>query len=61
MDDAGSFTVTNVQPPILSATPATNASDCPTYTQAVNSPHAEKWWETMETELTMLESDFHTW
>jgi hypothetical protein len=57
MDDSGSFTITNAQAHILSATPATNASDSPTYTQVINSPHAKKWWEAMETELMMLESN----
>eukprot|EP00804_Cyclotella_cryptica_P015225 CCRYP_000758-RA/>CCRYP_000758-RA protein AED:0.58 eAED:0.43 QI:0/-1/0/1/-1/1/1/0/170 len=57
MDDPGSFTVTDVQPHILTATPAVDTSDSPTYSQAIHSPHAEKWWEAMETELTTLESD----
>ena len=53
----GSLTVTDIQPHILSAKSITNAADSPTYTQAINSPHAEKWWEAMESELTILESE----
>ena len=50
-----------IQPHILSAKSATNAADSPTYSQAINSPHAEKWWEAMESELTTLESDLLAW
>jgi hypothetical protein len=57
----GSFTVTDVQPHIISAKSAANATDSPTYTQAINSPHAEKWWDAMESELTTLESDLQAW
>eukprot|EP00804_Cyclotella_cryptica_P007533 CCRYP_010639-RD/>CCRYP_010639-RD protein AED:0.26 eAED:0.26 QI:0/0/0/1/0/0/3/0/643 len=60
-DDPGSFTVTDVQPHILAAKSATNTADNPTYGQAINSPHAEKWWEAMESELTTLESDLQAW
>jgi ATP-binding cassette subfamily B (MDR/TAP) protein 1 len=60
-DDAGSFTVTDVQPHILSAKSKTNSADSPTYTQAINSPHAEKWWEAMESKLTTLESELQAW
>ena len=60
-DDPGSFTVTDVQPHILAAKSATNTANSPTYGQAINSPHAEKWWEAMETELTTLESDLQAW
>jgi hypothetical protein len=61
MDDTGFFTVTNVQHHILSAKSKTNSADSPTYTQAINSPHAEKWWEAMESELTTLESELQAW
>jgi len=60
-DNVGSFTVTDVQPHILSAKSATNAANSPTYTQAINSPHAEKWWDAMESKLTTLESDLQAW
>eukprot|EP00804_Cyclotella_cryptica_P011602 CCRYP_020927-RA/>CCRYP_020927-RA protein AED:0.29 eAED:0.29 QI:0/0/0/0.66/0.5/0.66/3/0/467 len=60
-DDLGSFTVTDVQPHILLPKSTTNAADSPTYTQAINSPHAEKWWEAMESELTTLESKLQAW
>eukprot|EP00804_Cyclotella_cryptica_P001339 CCRYP_014116-RA/>CCRYP_014116-RA protein AED:0.21 eAED:0.11 QI:0/0/0/0.5/1/1/2/0/277 len=36
-------------------------SDSPIYTQAINSPHAEKWWEAMESEWTTLESELQAW
>ncbi|KAL7484019.1 hypothetical protein ACHAW6_009661 [Cyclotella cf. meneghiniana] len=61
VDDLASFTVTDVQPHILAASPVGNSSDSPTYSQAIHSPHAEKWWEAMETELTTLESDLQAW
>jgi hypothetical protein len=60
-DDLASFTITDVQPHLLTASPAGDTSDSPTYSQAIHSPHAEKWWEAMETELTTLESDLQAW
>eukprot|EP00804_Cyclotella_cryptica_P016318 CCRYP_009889-RC/>CCRYP_009889-RC protein AED:0.21 eAED:0.80 QI:0/0/0/1/0/0/3/0/571 len=60
-DDHASFTITDVQPHLLTASPAGDTSDSPTYSQAIHSPHAEKWWEAMETELTTLESDLQAW
>eukprot|EP00804_Cyclotella_cryptica_P001528 CCRYP_003749-RA/>CCRYP_003749-RA protein AED:0.13 eAED:-0.00 QI:0/0/0/1/0/0.33/3/0/1355 len=60
-DDLASFTITDVQPHLLTASPADDTSDSPTYSQAIHSPHAEKWWEAMETELTTLESDLQAW
>eukprot|EP00804_Cyclotella_cryptica_P004978 CCRYP_014091-RA/>CCRYP_014091-RA protein AED:0.33 eAED:0.35 QI:0/0/0/1/0/0/4/0/696 len=60
-DDIGSFIVTDVHPHILSAKSSSNSTDSPTYSQAINSPHAEKWWEAMESELTTLESDLQAW
>eukprot|EP00804_Cyclotella_cryptica_P020819 CCRYP_019248-RA/>CCRYP_019248-RA protein AED:0.55 eAED:0.29 QI:0/0/0/0.75/0/0/4/0/510 len=60
-DKVGSFTVTNVQPHILPAKSTTNAANSQTYTQAINSPHAEKWWDAMESELTTLESELQAW
>eukprot|EP00804_Cyclotella_cryptica_P011187 CCRYP_007719-RA/>CCRYP_007719-RA protein AED:0.37 eAED:0.29 QI:0/0/0/1/0.5/0.33/3/0/977 len=61
VDDHTFFTVTDVQPHILAASPAGDTSDSPTYSQAIHSPHAEKWWEAMETELTTFESDLQAW
>eukprot|EP00804_Cyclotella_cryptica_P008164 CCRYP_004638-RA/>CCRYP_004638-RA protein AED:0.35 eAED:0.35 QI:0/-1/0/1/-1/1/1/0/356 len=61
LDDHASFTITDVQPHLLAASPAGDTSDSPTYSQAIHSPHAEKWWEAMETELTTLESDLQAW
>eukprot|EP00804_Cyclotella_cryptica_P021898 CCRYP_000848-RA/>CCRYP_000848-RA protein AED:0.35 eAED:0.26 QI:0/0/0/1/1/1/3/0/651 len=60
-DDLASFTITDVQPHLLTASPADDTSNSPTYSQAIHSPHAEKWWEAMETELTTLESDLQAW
>jgi hypothetical protein len=45
----------------LAAKSSSNPADSPTYSQAINSPHAEKWWEAMESELTTLESDLQAW
>ena len=61
LDELGSFTVTDVQPHILSAKSNINVADSPTYTQAINSPHADKWWEARESELTTLESELQAW
>ncbi len=43
LDDAGSFTVTDVQPHTLAAASVTNDADSPTYTHAINSLHAKEW------------------
>eukprot|EP00804_Cyclotella_cryptica_P010321 CCRYP_012254-RA/>CCRYP_012254-RA protein AED:0.10 eAED:0.03 QI:0/0/0/1/1/1/3/0/1268 len=60
-DDHASFTVTDVQPHLLTGSPAGDTSDSPTYSQAIHSPHAEKWWEAMDTQLTTLDSDLQVW
>jgi hypothetical protein len=61
MDDHTSFTITDVQPHILAASPTDDTSDSPTYSQAIHSTHAEKWWDAMETKLTTLEFDLQAW
>ena len=60
-DEIGSYTITNVQPHLLKASASKNDADTPSFTQAVNSPFAEKWWEAMNTELETLENDLQAW
>ena len=59
-DDIGSFMVTDVQPHILKAKAATNDADNPTFTQAMNSPHQDRWYEAMSIEYRTL-LDIHAW
>ena len=60
-DDIEAFTITNVQPHVLNAHAASNNSDAPTWTQALQGPFQDKWWEAMEAELNTLENDLHAW
>ena len=60
-DDLGSYTITNVQPHLLTAGTSKNDADSPSFTQAINGPFAEKWWEAMTTELETLEDDLQAW
>jgi hypothetical protein len=47
--------------PTSSANSTTNAADSPTCTQAINSPHAKKWWEVIKSKLATFESDLQAW
>jgi hypothetical protein len=58
-DDFSSYCVQEIQPHILST--KVNDADTPSFTQAINGPHAEKWWDAMETELDILEGDLKAW
>ena len=60
-DELGSYTITNVQPHLLTAGNSKNDSDSPSFTQAINGPFAEKWWDAMNTELETLEVDLQAW
>ena len=42
-DDIESFTITNVQPHVLIAHAASNNSDAPTWSQALQGPFQDKW------------------
>ena len=53
-DDLGSYTITDVQPHILKAKAATHDADNPTYTQAMNSPQQDSWYDSMVIELETL-------
>ena len=53
-DDVGSYTITDVQPHLLKAKAATHDADNPTYTQAMNSPDQDKWYESMVVEYETL-------
>ena len=60
-DDIEAFTITNVQPHVLSAHTTSNDSDTPTWTQAIHCLFQDKWWEVIGDELNILENDFHAW
>ena len=53
-DEVGSYTITDVQPHLLKAKAATHDADNPTYTQAMNSPEQDKWYESMVVEYETL-------
>ena len=53
-DDIGSYTVTDVQPHILKAKAVTHDADNPTYTQAMNSPQQDFWYDAMVVEYETL-------
>jgi hypothetical protein len=46
---------------VLKAKARKNDADSPSYNQTINSPHAEKWLQAMETELNTLENDLRAW
>jgi hypothetical protein len=54
VDEADLWTITDVQPHILSAISAKNDPDAPTFNQAINSSNAEQWWDAMEVEMNTL-------
>ena len=60
-DDAGALTITDVQPHVLKAKASKNDADSPSYNQAMDSSHAKKWWQAMETEVNTLENDLWAW
>ena len=59
-DELGSYTVTDMQPHILQAKASKRDADNPSYTQAMNSPNADKWYEAAQIELKTLE-DINAW
>ena len=58
-DDIEAFIIRNFQPHVLGAHTASNDSDAPTWTQALQGPFQDKWWEAMGAELNTLENDLH--
>eukprot|EP00804_Cyclotella_cryptica_P027797 CCRYP_009211-RA/>CCRYP_009211-RA protein AED:0.43 eAED:0.40 QI:0/0/0/1/1/1/2/0/235 len=54
-DDPTALTVEALHPCALKAKAAKSDADNPTWSQAMNSPDADKWFEAMEEELTTLE------
>jgi hypothetical protein len=54
-DDEDSGVIDEMQPHLLMTKAATGDADNPTYTQAMNSPDANKWADCMRVELEMLE------
>eukprot|EP00804_Cyclotella_cryptica_P018088 CCRYP_017613-RA/>CCRYP_017613-RA protein AED:0.31 eAED:0.29 QI:0/0/0/1/0/0.5/2/0/495 len=60
-DDPAALTVEALHPRALKAKAAKSDADNPTWSQAMNSPDADKWLEAMEEELTTLERDLAAW
>lgn len=60
-DEFDAYTITNIQPHVLSAKSSTNNADTPSFNQAINIPLQEKWWEAMQLEVTTLEQDLGAW
>eukprot|EP00804_Cyclotella_cryptica_P001177 CCRYP_016994-RA/>CCRYP_016994-RA protein AED:0.39 eAED:0.19 QI:0/0/0/1/0.5/0.33/3/0/796 len=60
-DDPTALTVEALHPCALKAKAAKSDADNPTWSQAMNSPDADKWFEAMEEELTTLERDLAAW
>jgi hypothetical protein len=60
-DDIGSYTITNIQPHLFKAQTSANDADNPTWNEALNSPFAERWWQSMEVEINTLENDLQAW
>jgi hypothetical protein len=59
-DDMYTFTLAD-QPHILQAKMRKSDPDNPTWTQAMNSPEADKWWQACEVEMNTLENDLKAW
>ena len=60
-DEGDSYTITDVQPHILSAISTKNDPDAPTFNQAINSSNAEQWWDAMRADMNTLEVDLEVW
>eukprot|EP00804_Cyclotella_cryptica_P007267 CCRYP_017868-RA/>CCRYP_017868-RA protein AED:0.22 eAED:0.06 QI:0/0/0/1/1/1/2/0/1188 len=60
-DDPICMTITDVQPHILKAKSDKSDPDNPSWSQAMNSSDADKWWEAMSTEMETLEVDLKAW
>eukprot|EP00804_Cyclotella_cryptica_P018716 CCRYP_007209-RB/>CCRYP_007209-RB protein AED:0.25 eAED:0.23 QI:0/-1/0/1/-1/1/1/0/629 len=60
-DDPAALTVEALHPCALKAKAAKSDADNPTWSQAMNSPDSDKWFEAMEEELTTLEHDLAAW
>jgi hypothetical protein len=60
-DDSGGLTLADIQPHILQAKMKKSDPDNPTWTQAMNSPDADKWWDACEIEMDTLENDLKAW
>jgi hypothetical protein len=60
-DDIGSYTITNIQPHLFKAQTSANDADNPTWNEALNSPFAERWWQSMEVEINTLENELQAW
>lgn len=60
-DEAGSYTVTDVQPHILKAKAHVNDADNPTFKQAMASPHQKEWSDAIDVELNTLANELNAW
>ena len=60
-DDPHSLTITVVQPHILTDKASKSDPDNPTWSQAMNSADADRWWDAMSVEMETLEVDLKAW
>jgi len=60
-DDPLTMTITDVQPHLFKAKMSKSDPDNPSWSQAMNSADADKWWEAMSAEMETLEVDLNAW
>jgi hypothetical protein len=60
-DDPLTRTITDVQPHVLKVKASKSDPDNPSWSQALNSADADKWWDAMSAEMETLEVDLKAW
>eukprot|EP00804_Cyclotella_cryptica_P024840 CCRYP_001779-RA/>CCRYP_001779-RA protein AED:0.06 eAED:0.06 QI:0/0/0/1/0/0/3/0/1231 len=60
-DDPLYKTVTDMQPHVLAAKANKSDPDNPSWSKAMNSTDADKWWDAMSTEMETLETELRAW
>ena len=60
-DDPLYNTVTDMQPHVLAAKASKSDPDNPSWSKAMNSTDADKWWDAMSTEMETLEMELRAW
>jgi hypothetical protein len=60
-EDLYTFSLADIQPHILQDKMRKSDPDNPTWTKAMNSPEADKWWQACEVEMNTLENDLKAW
>jgi hypothetical protein len=60
-DNPLAMTITDVQLHVLKAKVSKSDPDNPSWSQAMNSTDADKWWEAMSAEMVILEVDLNAW